>query len=165
MSSKPDSHSMVIYNTLLDWFKQPIEWYSLLKVIDIKGLAGSLVFVLYDRAALYGLMQQARYAQKDYGNDLNNAFTGNDNMEGSRLAAIDTPVSDLNMNAAIPTYPDQILPFDITITGRNELGQAMSAAIYGVEFLNHGIGISVEDITIEDQFTPSHCKSMTYGNA
>jgi len=45
------------------------------------------------------------------------------------------------------------MPFDITVTGRNELGQAMSLAIYGVEFLNHGQGISTEDLTIEDQYT------------
>ena len=45
------------------------------------------------------------------------------------------------------------MPFDISITGRNEMGQGMSLAIYGVEFLNHGQGISTEDITIEDQFT------------
>lgn len=70
-----------------------------------RGIAGSLVFVVYDRAALYGLMQQTWYAQKDYGNDLNNAFTGN--AEGNRLMpGVDTV--NMNMNVANPTYPDQI---------------------------------------------------------
>ena len=74
-----------------------------------RGIAGSLVFVVYDRAALYGLMQQTWYAQKDYGNDLNNAFTGN--AEGNRLMpGVDTV--NMNMNVANPTYPDQI-PCDL----------------------------------------------------
>ena len=115
-----------------------------------RGIAGSMVFVIFDRAALYGLMQKARYARKDYGNDPS-AFVG-DEETGERMAAVGT-IGDLGLETAVPVYPDQLLPFDITVTGRNELGQAMSMSIYGVEILNHGQGISTEDLTIEDQYT------------
>jgi len=74
-----------------------------------KGIAGSLVFVILDRAALYGLMQRAKYAQKDYGNDpyLQNAFLGQEDT-GDRMAAVGE-IGDVGMNAATPVYPDQLL--------------------------------------------------------
>jgi len=127
-----------------------------------RGIAGSMVFVVYDRDALYDLMKETKYARKDYGNDIENAYLGSsvDNngnaIQGKRLAGVVNNFgngSAVGMTLSSPHYPDQIPPFDVTVTGRNEIGQAMSMAIYGVEFLNHGQGISTEDLTIEDQFT------------
>ena len=48
-----------------------------------------------------------------------------------------------------PIYDDQVLPFDITITAQNEYGNAAVRRIYGVEILNSGAGISVDDIVNE----------------
>jgi hypothetical protein len=50
-------------------------------------------------------------------------------------------------------YADQIPPFDVTITFRNEYGQQARMAIYGVEILNEGMGMSIDDITTEKACT------------
>tara|TARA_Y100000310_G_scaffold48012_1_gene44555 strand:+ start:217 stop:501 length:285 start_codon:yes stop_codon:yes gene_type:complete len=43
--------------------------------------------------------------------------------------------------------------FDVTLTAVNELAQAMWMRILGVDLLNEGQGISIDDITIETQMT------------
>lgn len=45
---------------------------------------------------------------------------------------------------------DQIPPFDITIAFANELGQVSRMAIYGVEFINEGQTMSIEDMLLEN---------------
>jgi len=50
-------------------------------------------------------------------------------------------------------YEDQILPFDIVIYAANEYGTRAYQVVYGVEILNAGAGISVDDITNEMQMT------------
>lgn len=51
------------------------------------------------------------------------------------------------------TYADQIPPFDIVITFQNEYGQSASMSILGVEILNEGSGMSIDDITTEKACT------------
>ncbi|HZL53777.1 MAG TPA: hypothetical protein VFC37_22810, partial [Terracidiphilus sp.] len=46
---------------------------------------------------------------------------------------------------ATPWYSDQILPFDITLTGANEYGAMCAAKIFGDKLLNEGSGISIDD--------------------
>ena len=50
-------------------------------------------------------------------------------------------------------HADQVMPFDITLIAQNEYGRATSSAIVGVEIINEGGGISVDDITNEQQMT------------
>ena len=50
-----------------------------------------------------------------------------------------------NMQIATPWYSDQVLPFDITLSGANEFGAMCAAKIFGVEILNEGFGISIDD--------------------
>lgn len=52
-----------------------------------------------------------------------------------------------------PWYSDQILPFDITLAGTNEMGAATTMKIFGVEILNEGSGISIDDAVSEAQAT------------
>ena len=54
---------------------------------------------------------------------------------------------------ATPWYSDQILPFDITLTGANEYGAMCAAKIFGVELLNEGTGISIDDAVSEASAT------------
>lgn len=42
---------------------------------------------------------------------------------------------------------------DVTITYANEMGQAAVRSIYGVELLNEGSGVSVDDMQIEETMT------------
>ena len=52
---------------------------------------------------------------------------------------------------AKPWYSDQILPFDITLCGTNEQGAATTMKIFGVEILNEGSGVSIDDAVQEMQ--------------
>ena len=54
---------------------------------------------------------------------------------------------------AQPWYSDQILPFDITLAGTNEIGAATAMKIFGVEILNEGSAISIDDSVSETQAT------------
>lgn len=54
---------------------------------------------------------------------------------------------------ALPAFSDQILPFDITLAGTNEIGAATCMKIYGVEILNEGSGVSIDDAVTEMQGT------------
>jgi len=50
-------------------------------------------------------------------------------------------------------HADQVYPFDITLHGQNEYGRSSSSAVIGVEIINEGGGLSVDDITNEQQMT------------
>jgi hypothetical protein len=54
---------------------------------------------------------------------------------------------------ATPWYSDQILPFDVTLSGANEYGAMCAAKIFGLEILNEGSGISIDDAVTEMQAT------------
>jgi hypothetical protein len=63
-----------------------------------------------------------------------------------------TEVGSLN-ELATPWYADQVLPFDITLAGANEYGAMTAAKVFGVEILNEGSGISIDDAVSEAQAT------------
>jgi hypothetical protein len=50
-------------------------------------------------------------------------------------------------------YADQLIPFDITLAGCSELGAATTMKLHGVELLNEGSGVSVDDNVTEMQAT------------
>jgi hypothetical protein len=45
------------------------------------------------------------------------------------------------------------MPFDVTLAGNNEYGAATAMRIFGVEILNEGGGISIDDAVSEMQAT------------
>ena len=71
------------------------------------------------------------------------------------MASSILPVDNVSSEvvSVLPYYADQILPFDITITYANEYGQAAVRSIYGVELLNEGSGVSMDDMQIEETMT------------
>ena len=75
---------------------------------------------------------------------------------GASISAIDQ--EQLNQvgglaELAVPWYSDQILPFDITLAASNEYGAMAGAKILGVEILNEGTGVSIDDTVTETQAT------------
>jgi hypothetical protein len=52
-----------------------------------------------------------------------------------------------------PWYSDQVLPFDVTLAGANEYGAMACAKIFGIEILNEGSGVSIDDAVTEMQAT------------
>ncbi len=117
-----------------------------------RGIAGSMMFTTFDRPALYSVIA------KNVSNDNFRIWTRNWNLlpnMNSNIAANISEVTstDFGVSSALPYYADQILPMDITITFANEYGQAAVRAIYGVELINEGSGVSMDDITIEESMT------------
>ena len=120
-----------------------------------RGIAGSLVFTVFDRDALHRLKNEQQFPVYRHG--LNSTQSGYFNPEKLiNVGDIDLNQSDLPGNWATPQapkYSDEIPPFDITINFLNEYGQASKMTIYGVEILNEGMGLSVDDITTEKACT------------
>ncbi len=71
------------------------------------------------------------------------------------IDALDTTLTSAGQNSqlATPWYSDQVLPFDVTLSGANEYGAMCAAKIYGLEILNEGMGISIDDAVTEMQAT------------
>src|SRR5688572_7737044 len=117
-----------------------------------RGIAGSMIFTTFDRPALYNLIQN------NVGRDEFRIWTrswNNSPNQNSNLAANIIPVDAVSSEvvSTLPYYADQIPPFDVTITYANESGQAAVRSIYGVDLLNEGSGVSMDDMVIEETMT------------
>ena len=119
-----------------------------------RGIAGSLVFTVFDRDALH---QMKTTDNPVYRHGLNSTQSGNfDSSSLVNVGDINLNQSDLPGNwaqAKAPKYSDEIPPFDVTINFLNEYGQSSKMTIFGVEILNEGMGMSVDDITTEKACT------------
>jgi hypothetical protein len=145
-----------------------------------RGIAGTLIFVMFNRNALLEELRDLMFlSDKD---DIHPAYTGSDNgalagqftlaSESGRTAG--TTLSGSTMDSAAtgqgqessvnayvyddqalahPWYADQIPPYDITLAAANEYGALAAMKIFGVETLNEGFGVSIDDIVIEQQYT------------
>lgn len=112
-----------------------------------RGIAGSIVFTVFDGDALKKLKERATF--KGYKENRQVLSVGEwDSAMSSRVA--NNQLSADNLNAM---YADEIYPFDITITFRNEYGQQARMSLLGVEILNEGQGMSIDDVTTEKACT------------
>ena len=134
-----------------------------------RGIAGSLVFTVFDRDALIeefkdklngenlGIQKcKANASHKNYlaMEEWDAEMTGHTGYEEgpSNEGQLNGTVKDL-VGKYAPVYADEILPFDITITMANEYGQRAVLTIYGVELLNEGSGYSIDSVTTEKAYT------------
>jgi len=118
-----------------------------------RGIAGSLIFTVFDRPALYTMLDEN--VSKDakahqFFTRAHNTLPGDPNHKRGIARVADQTQSVVSK---VPYYADQIPPFDITITFANEYGQAAVRSIYGVELLNEGSGASMDDIVLEETMT------------
>jgi len=67
----------------------------------------------------------------------------------------ESPLTSVGSDQEIATawYADQIPPFDVTLAAANEYGALAVMRIFGVELLNEGYGVSIDDIVSEQQHT------------
>lgn len=121
-----------------------------------RGHAGSIIFTNFDRHALYDVKAAAKSSNKA----LEYYRKGTDIPSGGRSKALDGAGFDItNFNELGASkleeanYSDQIPPFTLTLTGQNEYGSTMVMAILGVELINEGSGVSIDDIVVETQMT------------
>jgi len=128
-----------------------------------RGIAGSMVFIQFDRHALLQEMDSALFwADKDSlrpdGFNIGPVGEASGNGPGSDVFSQETAFGNVtdprdDQLAVRPWFSDQIPPFDITLSAANEYGAATSMRIYGVEILNEGSGASIDDIVLEQQMT------------
>ncbi|MCK9429438.1 MAG: hypothetical protein M0R17_05500 [Candidatus Omnitrophica bacterium] len=57
----------------------------------------------------------------------------------------------LGSQKSIANYSDQLPPMTITLTSMNEYGNVSAMHILGVELINEGSGVSIDDIVTETQ--------------
>jgi hypothetical protein len=119
-----------------------------------RGIAGSLIFTVFDRPALYTMLQEnsVNRAQR-YWTRSHNVIPGSNGGFDRTKGIVSRGEDNSGVTSAMPYYADQIPPFDISITFANEYGQAAARSIFGVELLNEGSGASMDDIVIEETMT------------
>jgi hypothetical protein len=139
-----------------------------------RGVAGSLVWINFDRHALLNIIYKAGGVfvaniddVRPQFNPAQEQFLSQSAIFTSNLfrpagiplpATVDQQQVPLNTvsgfkQEAAPWYSDQILPFDITLAATNEIGAASTMKIFGVEILNEGSGVSIDDAVTEMQAT------------
>lgn len=128
-----------------------------------RGIAGSLVFVVFDRSALLEAMRDRPYIANRY--SIPEGFEISDvNLDtieivpgiiGPAVGSASPTVSRIALDKVIaaPNYVDQVLPFDVVITASNEYGAVARMMIHGVEIMNIGSSLSVNDITTDEACT------------
>lgn len=124
-----------------------------------RGIAGSVVFSVFDRNALLEVMKDRPYVANKYSipegfevADINiNTIEIVPGIVGAAIGATSPTISRIALDKvlATPQYLDQVLPFDIVITASNEYGGVARMAIHGVEILNAGSSMSVDDMTTD----------------
>jgi hypothetical protein len=139
-----------------------------------RGVAGSLVWINFDRHALLNVIYQASGVFVANVDDVRPEFNPASQQAISQTAvftsslfrpvpipipatvdAQDVPINTVSgfKQEATPWYSDQILPFDVTLAATNEIGAASTMKIFGVEILNEGSGVSIDDAVTEMQAT------------
>ena len=135
-----------------------------------RGIAGSFVWINFDRHAL---LENFRKAGVFFLADIDDirpsyvaASTGNlesvlstselsSVLPGSTIEFQESPIDSVwgDQEAALPWYSDQIPPFDIILAANNEYGASAQMRLIGIEILNDGLGVSIDDTVIESQST------------
>jgi len=136
-----------------------------------RGIAGSLIFLTFDRSALLNAMRGTRagtYLGWDYEvPEDHKASTSNDQFQALQfdgetatgqvgtVRANDVAGNIIRSDkvVALPQYHDQIRPFTIVVYAANEYGHSAKMKIFGVEIMNCGSGMSVDDITTDESCT------------
>lgn len=148
-----------------------------------RGIAGTLIFLIFDRHALISAFgqdapeqNQLRFlsdiddvrpaARGPAGEDgsLANALTvGTDSVAGSPtgtplfggVTQQETNLTSISSDQEVvgAWFADQLPPFDITLAAANEYGSLAVMRVFGCEILNEGYGVSIDDIVSEQQMT------------
>ena len=138
-----------------------------------RGIAGSLIFLVFDRSALLDISQKVdqtddtgkvilkktdltksqmgTLATSTEKNNVIDAVTGSksETSQNTKKAVLD--FMELKRVGAV--YHDQLPPFNITISAANEYGHVARMQIKNVEIMNAGSGMSIDDITTDESCT------------
>lgn len=118
-----------------------------------RGIAGTVIFTVFDRQILLEALREQAIFWADT-EEVN--ATNQRRSDGFQIVPQAGRESSDRLGSAVPArpwYEDQIPPFSIVLVGINEYGHQMEMQIRGVEILNSGQGISVDDLMIDQQMT------------
>lgn len=141
-----------------------------------RGIAGSLVFIQFDQEPLLGELANPNNDPMKFisdTDDLRPEFNFNNdlipvagttvtpvgaqspNVPGAAAGAQESDIANVASDqiAAVPWYVDQLPPFDVVLSAANEYGALAIMKILGVEVMNGGFGVSVDDIVCEHSYT------------
>lgn len=145
-----------------------------------RGIAGSMIMTTFDRHCLSSFMKDSEFAAKKGSIEASNANPYKKEIgEMHEVGDFEGTIQSMNptdVNAAlttsinqslsegkgyaesmsvvdVPMFTDQLLPFDVTLMGSNEYGIASTMRVFGLEILNEGSGISIDDTSNEVQMT------------
>lgn len=125
-----------------------------------RGIAGTLVFTVFDRDALIeALKRQNGKVERIGSDDLTTTTSPMSIDEWDRIMTGEVSASTVNYTKSNitqiddPIYADEIPPFDVTISFANEYGQKAVLVIYGLEIMNEGTGFSIDSVTTEKACT------------
>jgi len=130
-----------------------------------RGIAGSMVFTVFNKDVFQDFVgatdsngESITTIWTAVGNKMTSGEDGYINENGITLLSTDQWEQAITNSSAIfkqteHTYADEIFPFDVTITMKNEYGNGAKFSILGCEILNEGMGISIDDITTEKACT------------
>lgn len=125
-----------------------------------RGIAGSMIMLMQDRSNLLeSLGERAKFwaSALDYSRNaakrsedfpMNRGETTVD--QGSIIPGVGF---EGRVTLQYAWYHDQIPPFDVVLTALTELGIGARMSVLGIEILNSGTGISIDDITTDENFT------------
>lgn len=130
-----------------------------------RGIAGTLIFLVFDRHALIDTFGRVNgEAAPVYGFLSDTDETRPEARVGGAASTIQSLTAgeaelsadqgvETDQDVAAPWFSDQIPPFDITLAAANEYGALAVMRIFGVEILNEGYGVSIDDIVSEQQMS------------
>jgi hypothetical protein len=119
-----------------------------------RGIAGAVVFLVFDRSSLFNSMQGDSFY---WGNVHETKIDDKGDIQRLSAASLRTELQGStvlsNKQVMNASYHDQIPPFDIILFAATERGHGAMMEILGVEILNCGSGVSVDDITTDESCT------------
>jgi len=124
-----------------------------------RGIAGSLIFMVFDRSALLEAFRDIPFligkTERHFGilTDVTIPEIEISGVDASTIGSNSPRTVTLDKVLARPLYHDQILPFEVVITAANEYGAFATMRVHGVEILNCGSGMSIDDITTDEACT------------
>jgi len=138
-----------------------------------RGIAGSMIFLVFDRSALLQSMQKAawfvanqweteddRVVSPTQTSDGGTKKIFESNTSGVISTTVTTGTEDIQHDApgygkiiASAKYHDQIPPFNIVVSAANEYGHVARMEVNQCEIMNCGSGMSIDDITTDESCT------------
>lgn len=121
-----------------------------------RGIAGSLIFTVFDRQALLEVLRDGTAFWADKEEVTATKQRRSDGKIVSPRAGNESSQDIDVLGSYAPAhawYEDQIPPFTIVLVAMNEYGHQMEMQIRGCEILNVGQGISIDDLMIDQQMT------------